>query len=173
MLEGNTKARVTPLTHLVQPDLPALQEVVQAAGRGNHDVHAVLHVTQLWPLGSTTVHTPVDTRVQQSGREAASARLKQTSTSEMTLVQDRCWGVGQEQVTKILLPVTVLCGCKSAAAALMTLVLPVCPRSAAAANRPPLPTIQCPSSPVPAPPGPAATRVATHTRQLCGRCAGN
>jgi hypothetical protein len=51
-------------THLVEADLATLQEVVEPAGRGDDDLHAVLQVTQLPMLWRATIAAPVQSKQQ-------------------------------------------------------------------------------------------------------------
>jgi hypothetical protein len=53
-----------PATHLVEADLAGFQEVVQPAGRGDDDLHAVLQVPQLPVLRRATVAAPVQSNLQ-------------------------------------------------------------------------------------------------------------
>ena len=49
---------------LVEADLAGLQEVVEPAGRGNDDLHAVLQVPQLPMLWRATIAAPAQLRQQ-------------------------------------------------------------------------------------------------------------
>ena len=66
-LEAHVEHAVRLIQHevgdLTQLDLARLQEVVETAGRGDHDLHAVLDVPQLRPLGCAAIHTPAVQRV--------------------------------------------------------------------------------------------------------------
>ena len=46
------------MAYLGQVDLAGFQEVVETAWGGDHNLHPILNVPQLWSLGRTSVHTP-------------------------------------------------------------------------------------------------------------------
>lgn len=70
------------LAHLVEADLAGLQEVVQAAWRGDHDLHAVLQVAQLRVLWGATVAAPAATGMAEflSTQSSFSKRLGEQRT---------------------------------------------------------------------------------------------
>ena len=61
-LEAHVEHAVRLVQHkvgyLTQLDLARFQEVIETAGRGDHNLHPVLDVPQLWPLGRAAIHTP-------------------------------------------------------------------------------------------------------------------
>lgn len=72
-------ADVQQRTCLAEADLAGLQEVVQAAGRGNDNLHAVLQVPQLPVLWRAAVAAPVQQHVPMVSMASPTAARAQDS----------------------------------------------------------------------------------------------
>jgi hypothetical protein len=55
----NCSLNASGATHLLEPNLAPLQEVIQATRSGNDNLHAVLDVAELGPFRCATVNTSV------------------------------------------------------------------------------------------------------------------